>query len=71
MVQNPVAGTITTARKEEVLKEIQYQRELGDKGLLEEDTHLAEVSLEEMEDTSRERQYYWLLAIKTVHKVKY
>ena len=70
IVHDPVLGTIATARKEELLREIERQRELGDAGLLEEDKYLAEVNLEGLEDTSGERQHYWLLAIKTARKAK-
>ncbi len=71
IVHDPVSGTITTARKEKLLREIKRQRELGDAGLLEENKYLAEVNLEGLEDTSGERQHYWLLAIKTARKAKY
>ncbi len=70
IVHDPVSGTIATARKEELLREIERQHELGDVGLLEEDKYLAEVNLEGLEDTSGERQHYWLLAIKTARKAK-
>jgi hypothetical protein len=70
IVHDPVSGTIATARKEELLREIERQGELGDAGLLEEDKYLAEVNLEGLEDTSGERQHYWLLAIKTAWKEK-
>ncbi len=70
IVHNPVLGIIATARKEELLREIERQRELGDAGLLEEDKYLAKVNLEGLEDTSGERQHYWLLAIKTARKAK-
>ncbi len=69
-MHDPVSGTIATARKEELLREIKRQRELGDAGLLEEDEYLAKVNLEGLEDTSGERQHYWLLAIKTTRKAK-
>jgi hypothetical protein len=70
IVHHPVSGTIATARKEELIREIKWQRELGDAGLLEEDKYLAEVNLKGLETTSGERQHYWLLAIKTAWKVK-
>ncbi len=70
IVHDPVLGIIAMARKEELLREIERQRELGDAGLLEEDKHLAVVNLEGLEDTSRERQHHWLLAIKTARKAK-
>ncbi len=65
IVHDPVSGTIATAKKEELLVEIERQRELGDAGLLEEDKYLAEVNLEEMATSSGELQHYWLLVIQT------
>ncbi len=65
IVHDPVSGMIATAKKEELLLEIERQRDLGNAGLLEEDTYLAEVNLEEMATFSGERQHYWLLAIQT------
>jgi hypothetical protein len=64
-VHDPVSGTIATAKKEELLVEIERQQDLGNAGLLEEDKYLAEVNLEEMETSSGERQHYWILAIQT------
>ena len=65
VVHNPVSGIIVTAKKEEILLEIERQCELGDNGLLEEDKYLAEVNLEEMASSLGEWQHYWLLAIQT------
>ena len=65
VVHDPVSGTLATAKKEELLAEIERQRELSDTGLLEEDKYLAEVNLEDMATSSGERQHYWLLAIQT------
>jgi hypothetical protein len=70
MVHNPVSGTIATAEKEELLMEIERQRDLGNAGLLEEDKYLAEVNLGDMETTLGERLHYWLLAVKTARKAK-
>jgi hypothetical protein len=70
MVHDHVSDTITTGKKEELLLEIERQRDLGDAGLLDEDKYLAEVNLGDLETTSGERQHYWLLAIKTVRKAK-
>ncbi len=69
-MHDPVSGTIVTARKEELLLEIEHQRKLGDAGLLEEDKYLAKVNLEEMESSSGEWQHYWLLAIQTARNAK-
>ncbi len=65
IVHDPVSGIIATAKKEELLVEIERQRELGDAGLMEEDKYLAKVNLEEIATSSGERQHYWLLAIQT------
>jgi hypothetical protein len=65
-----VLGIIATAKKEELLLEIERQHKLGDAGLLEEDIYLAEVNFEGLETTLRERQHYWLLAIKTTQNAK-
>ena len=65
VVHEPVSGIIATAKNEELLVEIEHQRELGEAGLLEEDKYLAEVNLEEMSNSSGEWQHYWLLAIQT------
>jgi hypothetical protein len=70
IVHDPVLGTIATARKEELIREIKQQQELGDKDLLEEDKYLAEVNLEGLETTSGEQQHYCLLVIKTTQKAK-
>ncbi len=68
VVHDPVSGTIAMAKKEELLLEIERQRELRDAGLLEEDNYLAEVNLEEMAPSLGEQQHYWLLAIQTARK---
>ena len=65
IVHDPVSGTIATAKKEELLAEIEGQRELSNTGLLEEDKYLSEVNLEDMATSSGEQQHYWLLAIQT------
>ena len=44
-MHDPVSGTIATVKKEELLLEIERQRELGNTGLLEEDKYLAEMNL--------------------------
>ena len=69
VVRNSVSKTIATAKKEELLLEIERQRNLGDAGLLlEEGKYLAKVNLEEMASSLGERQHYWLLAIQTARK---
>jgi len=63
-VHDDVAGAHATLRKEELLAEIELQQDLGAEGLMEEDKYLLEVNLEDLENTSGERQEYWLLAIR-------
>ncbi len=58
IVHDLVSGTIATARKEELQREIERQLELGDVGLLEEDKYLVKVNLEGLEYSSGERQHY-------------
>ena len=49
--------------------EIEKQQEMGEDSLLEEDSYLLEVNLEDLETTSGERQEYWLLAIRAVREI--
>jgi hypothetical protein len=49
--------------KEDLQREIKKQREEGWGELLEEDQYLAEVNLEDLEQSSGEKQEYWLKAI--------
>ncbi len=71
MVHNPVSGAIATAKKEELLLEIERQWDLGDAGLLEEDMYLAKVILGDVETTLGERWHHWLLAIQTAQRLNY
>ena len=50
-------------RKEQLQMKIEAQQDLGWDDLLEEDQHLAEVSLEDLENTSDKRHEYWLVTI--------
>jgi hypothetical protein len=70
IVHDPISGINATGKKEELLLEIECQRDLGDAGLLEEDKYLAEVNLGDLEPTLGECLHYWLLALKTARKAK-
>jgi hypothetical protein len=70
VVHDLVSQTIVTAKKEEILLEIECQQELGDARCLEEDKYLIEVNMGDMKTALGEHQHYWLLAIKTVRKAK-
>ncbi len=50
--------------KEELMREIEHQLELGADGLAEEDRNLLECNFDELATTNGEHQKYWLLAIK-------
>jgi hypothetical protein len=62
-IHDKVTGTCITARKEEILQEIERQLKLGVEDLLDEDQYLAEINLIDLEKFLGERQEYWLLAI--------
>jgi hypothetical protein len=59
-----VSRTQATLRKEVIQKEIEEQMELGDAGLLEDDSWMLEVNLGDLMSTSGEQEQYWLVAIK-------
>ncbi len=50
-VQDKLMGTLAAQWKEELIMEIEHQRELGMEGLLEEDCYLTECNLGDLEDT--------------------
>ena len=58
-----ISGTAAILRKEEIQIDIEKQQELGIKLLEEGDKYLMDINLEDMENTSGERQQYWLLEI--------
>jgi hypothetical protein len=62
-IHDKTQGTLATAKKEELQREIEEQMEQGWSDLLEEDQYLAEINLEGLEQSSGERQRYWLLSI--------
>ena len=62
-IHDKITGTRVTARKEEIQQEIERQLELGTEDLLDEDQYLGEIKLDDLENSSGERQEYWLLTI--------
>ncbi len=62
-IHEKVTGTRVTARKEEILQEIERQLKLGTEDLLDEDQYLAEINLDDLESSLGEPQEYCLLAI--------
>jgi hypothetical protein len=51
MVHDRSTGTLVTAHKEEMLKEIEHQLVLGNKGLVDEDKFLLECNFDELVTT--------------------
>ena len=64
LVHDTVSGLKAAERKEELQREIEYQIELGGSGLDEQDRYLLEINLEDLETSTGEDQYYWLIAIR-------
>ena len=62
-VHDVVGGSEAVKRKQELQNKIERQIELGEEGLDEQDKYLLEINLEDLEDSSGEDQYYWLLSI--------
>jgi hypothetical protein len=67
-MHDTTSGALRTTRKEELQREIDRQLEADTDGLLEEDQYLAEVNIENLENSAGERQEYWLLAIRAARK---
>ena len=68
VVHDVVGGSEAVKRKQELQNEIEQQIELGGEGLDEQDKYLLEINLEDLEDSSGEDQYYWLLAIQAARE---
>ena len=51
-------------RKQELQVEIERQIDLGGEGLDDQDKYLLKINLEDLERSSGEDHYYWLLAIQ-------
>ena len=63
-----VGGLEAVKRKQDLQIEIERQIELGRRGLDEQDKYLLEINLEDLECSSGEDQYYWLLAIQAARE---
>jgi hypothetical protein len=57
-----------TTHKEELMKEIDHQLELGEEGLAEEDRFLLECNFDELATTNGEQQEYWILAVQAARE---
>ncbi len=68
LVYDRTTGTMITAHKADLLKEIEHQLTLGPEGLAEEDQFLLECNFDDITSTSGELQGYWLLGIQAARE---
>jgi hypothetical protein len=68
LVHDWTTGTIISDHKEELMREIEHQLELGADGLAEEDRFLLERNFDKLSMTNGELQEYWLLAIQAARE---
>jgi hypothetical protein len=61
-------GTLILQHKAEMIKEIEYQLDLGKESLAEEDRFLLECNFDNLSTTAGESQGYWLLAIRAARE---
>ena len=71
LVHDRTTGTLVSAHKEELMKEIAYQLKMGKGGLAEEDKFLLECNFDELATTNGEQQEYWILAIQAAREVQH
>ena len=63
-MHDTVSGLKAAEKKEELQMEIKYQIELGGAGLDEQDRYLLDINLEDLETSTGEDQYHWLISIQ-------
>ena len=68
VVHDIVGGLEAVKRKQELQSEIEYQAELAGERVDEQDKCLPEINLEDLEQSSGEDHYYWLLAIQSTRE---
>jgi hypothetical protein len=69
LVHDRSTGTLVLAHKEELMKEIAHQLEMGEEGLAEDDRFLLECNFNELATTNGEQQEDWILAIQAAREV--
>ncbi len=68
LVHDCTTGTMITAHKADLLREIEHQLTLSPEGLAEEDRFLLECNFDDIASTSGELQGYWLLGIQVARE---
>jgi hypothetical protein len=71
IMHDHVSGHVITRDKEEIVSEIERQKDLGGEGLDLQDQWMAEVHLPDLDTSTGERETYWLLAIKAARQRHY
>ncbi len=64
LVHDRSTGTLVSAHKEDLMKEIAHQLEMGAEGLAEGDRFLLECNFNKLVTTNGKQQEYWILAIQ-------
>ena len=64
LVHDTVSGLKAAERKEELQREIEDKIGLGGAGIDEQDRYLLDINLEDLETSTGEDQYYWLIVIR-------
>ena len=67
-MHDAVCGSEAAQRKEELQQLIEDQMEQGSEGLDEQDRYFLDINLEDLETSSGEDQYYWLVAIQAARE---
>jgi hypothetical protein len=70
LVHDRATGTLVSTHKEELMKEIAHQLEMGTEGLAEDNRFLLECNFEELAMTNGEQQEYWILAIQAAREAR-
>ena len=68
VVHDELEGVYAVQGREKLQRAIEVQQELGEEGLREEDKWLLEVNLSDLDQTSGEREAYWVLAVEMARK---
>jgi hypothetical protein len=69
LVHERSTGTLVSAHKEELMKEIAHQLEMGPEGLAKDDRFLLECNFHKLATTNGKQQEYWILAIQVAREV--
>ena len=70
VVHDRTAGDLVTRRKEEIREALEEQMESGEEGLAEKDRFLLEINLDELDNSTREEQTYWLLSLQAAREAR-